>query len=69
MNIVIIEDEKITATDLAQTIESVVPESKIQAILGSVKAAISYFQTEAKPVITSYSIHYTKLYEIIWVTS
>ncbi len=49
MNIAIIEDEKITAADLAQTIQSVAPDSNIIAILSSVKAAVNYFENETMP--------------------
>ncbi len=49
MDIVIIEDEKITADDLVQTIQSVVPECKIVAVLNSVKSAITYFEKESQP--------------------
>jgi DNA-binding LytR/AlgR family response regulator len=43
MKIVIIEDEKITARDLAQTIKQLYPESRIEAILSTVKESICYF--------------------------
>jgi DNA-binding LytR/AlgR family response regulator len=49
MKIVIIEDEKITADDLAATIKSMEPEAEIVATPGSVKAAISYFQNNIEP--------------------
>jgi two-component system, LytTR family, response regulator LytT len=49
MNIVIIEDEKITADELAGTITTVEPDAKIVAILSSVKTAISYFQNNTMP--------------------
>jgi DNA-binding LytR/AlgR family response regulator len=51
MKIVIIEDEKITADDLADTIKSVEPDASIVAMLGSVKTAISYFQENDVPDI------------------
>ena len=44
MKIVIIEDEKITADDLAGTITNLEPNAQIVAILTSVKTAIAYFQ-------------------------
>lgn len=44
MKIVIIEDEKITADDLAATIKELEPDSEVIAILSSVKSAICYFQ-------------------------
>ncbi len=49
MNIVIIEDEKLTATDLEQTIKAVVPDCNISAILNSVKVAVDYFNNESMP--------------------
>lgn len=49
MNIVIIEDEKITADDLAGTIKKVEPDALIEAIIGSVKSAVSYFQNHDAP--------------------
>jgi two-component system, LytTR family, response regulator LytT len=49
MKIIIIEDEKITANDLAGTITSLEPEAKIVAILCSVKSAINYFQNNETP--------------------
>jgi two-component system, LytTR family, response regulator LytT len=49
MLIVIIEDEKLTADDLAETILRVVPEAKIEAILTSVSSAILWFQQNKHP--------------------
>ena len=49
MKIIIIEDEKITADDLAETIKQLEPDSKIIAILSSVKTAIAYFQKNEAP--------------------
>jgi DNA-binding LytR/AlgR family response regulator len=49
MKIVIIEDEKLTADDLAETILKIEPDTKIIAILYSVKEAILYFQKNEKP--------------------
>ena len=43
MRIVIIEDEKITARDLAQTIEELFPQAEIEKMLTTVKEGISYF--------------------------
>jgi two-component system, LytTR family, response regulator LytT len=43
MNIVIIEDEQLTAKDLAHTILEVCPEAIIRATLSSVEEAIAYF--------------------------
>ncbi|WP_221393407.1 LytTR family DNA-binding domain-containing protein [Dyadobacter sp. NIV53] len=49
MKIVIIEDEKWTAEDLAETIIQVEPESQIVAVLQSVKEAIAYFKINIAP--------------------
>lgn len=49
MNIVIIEDEKITAEDLAETIKKAEPDAAIEVILGSVKSSVSYFQNHDAP--------------------
>ena len=43
MRIVIIEDEKITARDLAQTIEQLFPQAEIEKLVSTVKEGISYF--------------------------
>jgi DNA-binding LytR/AlgR family response regulator len=43
MKIVIIEDEKITARDLAQTIEQLFPQARIEKLLTTVKEGIGYF--------------------------
>ncbi len=49
MRIVIIEDEKLTADDLSETILKVVPDAQIIAFLYSVGSAISWFQTNEQP--------------------
>jgi two-component system response regulator LytT len=49
MQIVIIEDEKLTATDLAENIMRVVPEAQIVAILPSVSSTIGWFQQNEHP--------------------
>jgi len=49
MKIVIIEDEIITAEDLAKTISLVAPDSEVTALLHSVRDAISYFKKNAAP--------------------
>lgn len=49
MKIVIIEDERITADELAGTITSLEPDARITAILSSVKTAIAYFQSNEAP--------------------
>ncbi len=43
MKIVIIEDEKLTAKDLADTIKEIEPSVEIMAILQSVKEALAFF--------------------------
>lgn len=43
MNIVIIEDEQLTANDLASTILAIEPDALIVAMLGSVKESVNYF--------------------------
>jgi two-component system, LytTR family, response regulator LytT len=43
MKLVIIEDEKVTARDLAQTLEQLFPQITIEKVLGTVKDSISYF--------------------------
>jgi two-component system, LytTR family, response regulator LytT len=49
MKVVIIEDELITADDLAGTIVALEPDAKIVAILNSVKMAVAYFQKNNIP--------------------
>jgi DNA-binding LytR/AlgR family response regulator len=49
MKIIIIEDEVLTAEDLADAISSAEPAAEIVAILSSVKEAIGYFKTSDKP--------------------
>lgn len=49
MKIAIIEDEKLTAEDLAETILKVEPKAQIIASLSSVKEAILYFSKNEKP--------------------
>lgn len=49
MKIVIIEDEKLTADNLAETIINVIPDAQITAILYSVKTAISWLQKNEQP--------------------
>ncbi len=49
MKIVIIEDESLTAEDLANTISRSEPTADITAVLTSVKEAISYFQQHTAP--------------------
>ncbi|MFH0896031.1 MAG: LytTR family DNA-binding domain-containing protein [Bacteroidota bacterium] len=44
MKIVIIEDEELTATDLAETIYKVAPEVQIISVIKSVKEAIAFFR-------------------------
>jgi two-component system, LytTR family, response regulator LytT len=49
MEIVIIEDERFTADDLAETIVRIQPDIQIATILYSVKEAIRYFQNNEHP--------------------
>jgi two-component system, LytTR family, response regulator LytT len=49
MKIVIIEDEKLTAKDLAKTIQELEPDAEIVAMLASVEEAIDFFDNS--PVI------------------
>lgn len=49
MKIVIIEDETITANELAATIKMLEPDTIIEAILDSVQTAIAYFQENEEP--------------------
>ncbi|MCK9204744.1 MAG: LytTR family DNA-binding domain-containing protein [Bacteroidales bacterium] len=49
MKIVIIEDEKLTAEDLAGTITELDPDAEIVSFLYSVKEAICYFKNNALP--------------------
>ena len=49
MKIVIIEDEELTANDLAETILKVDKNVQIMAMLNSVKESISYFQDNPHP--------------------
>jgi DNA-binding LytR/AlgR family response regulator len=49
MKIVIIEDEKLTATNLAETILTVVHDAHITAILSSVQSAVTWFKQNDQP--------------------
>lgn len=49
MNIVIIEDEKLTAEDLADMLLKLEPDARIISCLTSVKEAIAYFENHASP--------------------
>jgi two-component system, LytTR family, response regulator LytT len=46
MKIIIIEDEKLTAKDLAKTIRGIEPDIEIVALLHSVEEAIDFFKTK-----------------------
>ncbi|RZM24249.1 MAG: response regulator transcription factor [Pedobacter sp.] len=50
MNIVIIEDEELTAQDLALTITESEPSAEIVAILPSVKVSLDYFATHTEKI-------------------
>ena len=45
LNVVIIEDEKLTALDLASTLKKIDADIEVKAILSSVEEALAYFQT------------------------
>jgi DNA-binding LytR/AlgR family response regulator len=49
MKVVIIEDEKLTADDLADTILTIVPDAEIISVLHSVSTAISWFLKNEHP--------------------
>ncbi|ALJ00021.1 LytR/AlgR family response regulator transcription factor [Rufibacter tibetensis] len=49
MNIVIIEDEPLTAEDLEDTLLEVEPSVRVVAVLASVKAAVTYFTQNPAP--------------------
>jgi DNA-binding LytR/AlgR family response regulator len=49
MRIVIIEDEKLTAEDLRETILKTVPDARIMAVLYSVSSAIEWFRNNEHP--------------------
>lgn len=49
MKIVIIEDERITATDLQETLEQIDPTIEIMGIIRSVKEGLAYFDKNKKP--------------------
>lgn len=49
MKIVIIEDEPLMAEDLAETLVHIDKSIQVEAILPSVKAAVSYFQKNSPP--------------------
>ena len=49
MNVVIIEDEELTANDLAGTILKIDNRVQISAILSSVKESVAYFRENRKP--------------------
>lgn len=49
MDIIIIEDEELTANDLAGTIKKVDKNIQISAILNSVKQSVSYFRQNPNP--------------------
>lgn len=49
MNIVIIEDEKLTARDLEEAILAALPSANIQAVLYSVRQAVTYLQNNPHP--------------------
>ena len=49
MNAIIIEDEKLVARELANSIAEVAPDLEIIEILGSVKSSLRYFSENTEP--------------------
>ena len=69
MRIVIIEDEKLTAANLAETIIAVVPDARITAILSSVSRLFRGFSKTNNPILfsvissweTAYALRFLKI--------
>lgn len=51
MKVAIIEDERITAVDLQQTLQQIDPSIEVTAIIRSVKEGLAYFGSNEKPDI------------------
>lgn len=51
MKIVIIEDERITAKDLEQTLKEIDPDIEIVAVIRSVKEGLAYFSHQPSPAL------------------
>lgn len=49
MNVVIIEDEQLTAEDLKHVLQRAIPEVNVIAMLSSVQEAIDYFENNSSP--------------------
>lgn len=49
MNIIIIEDERLTAEDLSEVIQQSDPQANVITMLGSVQESISYFKANEAP--------------------
>jgi len=49
LDIVIIEDESLTALDLVNTLKRIDPDIEVKAILASVEEAVAYFQANPSP--------------------
>lgn len=49
LNVVIIEDEKLTALDLASTLKKIDPDIEVKTILSSVEEALAYLQSNPFP--------------------
>lgn len=57
MNILIIEDESLTAQNLAQMIRELIPEAEIADILVSIKDSVRWFETRGMPDLVFMDIH------------
>jgi len=49
LNVIIIEDEKLTALDLLNTLKKIDPDIEVKTILSSVEEALAYFQSNPFP--------------------
>jgi two-component system, LytTR family, response regulator LytT len=49
LNVVIIEDEKLTALDLLNTLKKIDPDIEVKTILSSVEESLAYFQSNPFP--------------------
>lgn len=50
MKIVIIEDEPLTAEDLSDTLQKIIPSSEVLIVLPSIKKAVEFFETNHEKV-------------------
>jgi len=49
LNVVIIEDERLTALDLVNTLRKIDADIKVEAILATVEEAVTYLQSNPHP--------------------